>query len=408
MLCKLGGHTWEWGYVRQQSCVMQQVCTQCGRTNVSSKVEHKWVWIALDNCTTVQKCARCGDTGRTEQKEHSWTRIDGPHPFEWEEKCDRCGTTRRPSSGVACFVGQHQIKANLFVSIEATRARSEPLHHLLLSGQPGMGKASLAKAIAEQMEAEIRTLSGSALRRPGDLAAVLTNLHPGDVLLIEHIESVGPQVVEPLTGCLVDCSVQIYIGKGAGARPIHLKLPRFTAIGTTAKLSQVESRLRHSMVAYQFSPYEVKEIAQIVLLQAAQLPISVDSEAAVLLARCSEGCPAIAALVLKRVRDYATVRADERITRSVAEEALASLGYGDRLSISESGTGGLKTSRPPIPDDVKIFVWQRDGGHCVKCGSHGNLEFDHIIPLAKGGSNTARNLQLLCEECNRRKSASIA
>jgi 5-methylcytosine-specific restriction endonuclease McrA len=145
--------------------------------------------------------------------------------------------------------------------------------------------------------------------------------------------------------------------------------------------------------------YDVHEISQIIPSLAKQQGITIDSEAADLLAEYCNGCPSEASVLLKKAHEYAVAYAAGYITPAVARDALAVFGSKSNSSSKE---------RQPIPDDVKMFVWQRDGGRCVKCGSQENLEYDHIIPVSKGGSNTARNIQLLCEKCNRTKGAKIA
>jgi len=186
---------------------------------------------------------------------------------------------------------------------------------------------------------------------------------------------------------------------GPAARSIRLHLPSFTVIGTSSRPSRVNESLRSLMFVFNFEPYEETELAIIILSAAQRQGIEIVPEAAILLARYSDGNPSQGLNLLKKAHMYAIVRADGRITPDVVENA---------STLFELDDAPRAAARQRIPDDVKRFVWQRDGGRCVKCGSRENLEFDHIIPISKGGSNTARNIQLLCARCNRAKGANVA
>jgi 5-methylcytosine-specific restriction endonuclease McrA len=206
-------------------------------------------------------------------------------------------------------------------------------------------------------------------------------------------------LVEVLVPATADFILDITVGKGPSARNVKLNLPHFTLVGTTSKPSQVDERLSSLMFVFDFAAYDVHEIGQIVPSLASQQGIAIDSETADLLAEYCNGCPGEASVLLKKVHEYAIAYAAGHITPAIARDALAVFGPKSSSPSRE---------RQPIPDDVRTFVWQRDGGRCAKCGSQENLEYDHIIPVSKGGSNTARNIQLLCEKCNRSKGANIA
>jgi Holliday junction resolvasome RuvABC ATP-dependent DNA helicase subunit len=206
------------------------------------------------------------------------------------------------------------------------------------------------------------------------------------------------QVLELLVSAIADFSLEIVIGKGITARNIKLKLPHFTLVGTTTRPSQVDERLKSFMFTFSFSPYKKDEVAKIISFSSTQQEVIIELEATKLLAEQCNGCPGEALIVLKKVHEYAIAYADGRITLTIAKDALAVFGSNNNSLIFE---------RQSISDDVKMIVWQRDKGHCAKCDSQKNLEYDHIIPISKGGSNTARNIQLLCEKCNRSKSANI-
>jgi Holliday junction DNA helicase RuvB len=264
-----------------------------------------------------------------------------------------------------------------------------------------MGKITLAKIIAADMATNVKNVkveSGKTLEKAGDVAALLTNLCAGDFLIIEQIEAMRKQALEVLVSAMADFSLHLAVGKGHSARSVPLKIPRFTVVGTTSKPGQVDERLSSLMFAFTLIPYENAEIGKIVSLSAVQQGINIDTEAASLLAEQSNGCPGEARDLLRKVHEYAIAYTDGNITSAVARDALGVFGPDSHSP---------KSGRRSIPDDIKVFVWQRDGGRCAKCGSQENLEYDHIIPVSKGGSNTARNIQLLCEKCNRSKSAGI-
>jgi len=319
--------------------------------------------------------------------------------IEIQETRERCGTIRNPLTGLVTFVGQEAIKQGLIVLIDAAQQKGEPPHHLLLCGQPRMGKTTLAKAIADEMGCPIKIVSGKAVKSPVDLATILTWIRPGGLLLIQQIESLRSPMMEVLVTATADFALDIVIGEGDAARDLRLKLPHFTLVGTTSKLSRVDKNLRSLMFVFDFAAYDVYEIGEMILSLAKQQRIAIDVEIANLLAVHCNGCPGEALVLLKKVREYAIAYAAGHVTPAIARDALAVFGHKSSVPTRE---------RRPIPDDVKMFVWQRDGGRCVQCGGQENLEYDHIIPVSKGGSNTARNIQLLCEECNRSKGANIA
>lgn len=244
----------------------------------------------------------------------------------------RCGdedvvfdTTLRPAT-VADYVGQEQVKANLQVAIDAAQARGEALDHLLLCGPPGLGKTSLAHIVAREMRVSIRSTSGPVIERPGDLAAILTNLQAGDVLFIDEIHRLSRVVEEILYPAMEDFQIDLMIGQGPAARSIKLDLKRFTLIGATTRTGLLTSPLRDRFGAtFRLDYYSPEELVQIVRRSAAILQVRVDDEGALEIARRARGTPRVANRLLRRVRDYAQVRADGVISRRVADEALALL-----------------------------------------------------------------------------------
>ena len=224
------------------------------------------------------------------------------------------------------YIGQEKAKENLSVYIEAARKRNEPLDHVLLYGPPGLGKTTLAGIIANEMGTQIRVTSGPAIEKQGDLAALLTNLAPNDVLFIDEIHRVNRNVEEILYPAMEDRVIDIIIGKGPAARSLRLDLPPFTLVGATTRAGQLTAPLRDRFgVVLRLEMYTDTELLQIIDRNAAILGIPIRPDGALEIARRSRGTPRIANRLLKRVRDFAQIRADGVITREVADHALNSL-----------------------------------------------------------------------------------
>jgi len=391
-------HQWNNVYLSPYSCDMEKRCSRCGIIKEKSIV-HEWELIVQNPCLSQQVCKRCGEIGKIEEKEHHWKQSYNPNSYDIQETCDRCGITKSRQSEFSRFVGQEEIKRSLITLVAAANQKGEPLHHLLLCGPLGMGKVILARIIAAEMRVNTKIISGKTIEKAGDFAAILINLRAGDFLIIEQIESLRKQVLEVLVPAAADFDIEIMIGKGPSARNIKLKLPRFTIVGTTTRPMQVDERLNSLMFAFNLAPYKKNEICEILSLAATKQGIYLEVEATNLLSEQCNGIPGEALVVLNKVHKYAIAYADGQINSTIARDALAVFGSNNNFPVFE---------RQSIPDDVKMFVWQRDRGCCAKCGNQENLEYDHIIPVSKGGSNTARNIQLLCEKCNRSKSANIA
>jgi len=222
------------------------------------------------------------------------------------------------------YLGQTRVKENLGVLIDAARARDEALDHLLLSGPPGLGKTTLAGVVACELGVQMRQTSGPAIERAGDLAAILTNLEPRDVLFIDEIHRLNRAVEEVLYPAMEDFSIDIVIGKGPAARSLRLDLPPFTLVGATTRTGLLTGPLRDRFgMAFRLDYYTVEELAAIVRRSAGILGVAVDDEGAEEIARRGRGTPRLANRLLKRVRDYAQVRHDGRITEDIAAEALA-------------------------------------------------------------------------------------
>ena len=222
------------------------------------------------------------------------------------------------------YVGQERVRQNLRVLIDAAKSRDESLDHVILSGPPGLGKTTLANVLAYEMGAKIHTTSGPAIERTGDLAAILTNLEAGDVLFIDEIHRLNHSIEEILYPAMEDFSLDIVIGKGPAARSIRLDIPRFTLVGATTRTGLLTGPLRDRFgIACRLDYYSVEELASIVERSAEILGVAIDHDSAVEVASRSRGTPRLANRLLKRVRDYAQVRADGAITWQVASEALS-------------------------------------------------------------------------------------
>ena len=230
------------------------------------------------------------------------------------------------------YIGQNKVKSNLKIYIEAAKQRGEPLDHVLLYGPPGLGKTTLANIISNEMNSNIKITSGPAIEKPGDLAALLTNLSEFDVLFIDEIHRLHKSVEEILYPALEDYTLDIMIGKGPSARSIRLDLPKFTLIGATTKAGSLATPLRDRFgIVNRLELYDVNDLKTIVTRSAKILEVEIDEESAVEIARRSRGTPRIANRLLKRVRDYAAVLGDGKITLKITKIAL------NKLEIDEMG-----------------------------------------------------------------------
>jgi Holliday junction DNA helicase RuvB len=242
--------------------------------------------------------------------------------------------TLRPRR-LAEYIGQEKVTANLAVFINAARARSECLDHVLLFGPPGLGKTTLAHIIANEMEVSIQVTSGPVLERPGDLAAILTNLQPGSVLFVDEIHRLSPSVAEILYPALEDFSLDLVVGTGPAARTMRLALPGFTLVGATTRAGLLPPPLRDRFgIVHRLDFYEATPLKQIVARSAGILGEAVESEAAEEIARRARGTPRVANRLLRRVRDFAHARGEERVSLDTARYGLERLEV-DRFGLDE-------------------------------------------------------------------------
>ena len=241
------------------------------------------------------------------------------------------------------YIGQQKLKENLSVSIEAARLRGDPLDHVLLYGPPGLGKTTLAGIIANEMGTSLKVTSGPAIEKPGEMAAILNGLKENDILFVDEIHRLNKQVEEVLYPAMEDFAIDILIGKGATAKSIRLDLPKFTLVGATTRAGLLSAPLRDRFgEIHRLEFYNTQELKQIVLASAKKLRVEIDEEGAGELARRSRGTPRLANRILKRVRDYAQVRYDGKITLEVARTALDLMDV-DKLGLDRADRNFLLT-----------------------------------------------------------------
>lgn len=233
------------------------------------------------------------------------------------------------------YIGQTKAKENLKVYIEAAKQRSEPLDHVLFYGPPGLGKTTLAGIIANEMEVNMKITSGPAIEKPGEMAAILNNLQDGDILFVDEIHRLQRTVEEVLYPAMEDFSIDIVIGKGPTARSVRLDLPKFTLIGATTRAGMLTAPLRDRFgVIHRLEFYTIEELVEIIMRSARVFQVKIEKEGALELARRSRGTPRLANRLLKRVRDFAQVKYDGRITKEVTDFALDLLEV-DKLGLDQ-------------------------------------------------------------------------
>jgi len=299
-----------------------------------------------------------------------------PEPGENELSLEK---SLRPQL-LAQYIGQHKVKQELSIYIEAARNREEPLDHVLLYGPPGLGKTTMAMVIANEMQVNIRTTSGPAIERPGDLVAILNELEAGDVLFIDEIHRLPRVAEEMLYSAMEDFYVDIMVGKGPTAHPVHFPLPPFTLIGATTRAGMLSAPLRDRFgIIAHMEYYEEEDLREIVLRSADIFQTEIITDGALEIARRSRGTPRIANRLLKRVRDFAQVQGDGKIDQLIADRALtllqvdqAGLDYVDQkllrtmIELYGGGPVGLSTlsvnigeERETVEDMYEPFLIQK-------------------------------------------------
>lgn len=265
------------------------------------------------------------------------------------------------------YIGQEKVKTELAIYIQAARKREESLDHVLLYGPPGLGKTTMAMVIANEMQVNIRTTSGPAIEKPGDLVAILNELEPGDVLFIDEIHRLPRVAEEMLYSAMEDFYVDIMVGQGPTAHPVHFPLPPFTLIGATTRAGMLSAPLRDRFgIISHMEYYTDRELKEIVIRSAAIFTTAILEEGAIEIARRSRGTPRIANRLLKRVRDYAQVEANGTISKEIADQALnllqvdsAGLDYVDQkllktmIELYNGGPVGLSTIAVNISEETE-------------------------------------------------------
>ncbi|KAF5054060.1 Holliday junction branch migration DNA helicase RuvB [Oscillibacter ruminantium] len=312
------------------------------------------------------------------------------------------------------YIGQEKAKENLSIFITAAKQRTEPLDHVLLHGPPGLGKTTLAGIIAAEMGVNIRITSGPAIEKPGDLAALLTNLAENDILFVDEIHRLNRSVEEILYPAMEDYALDIIVGKGPSANSIRLDLPKFTLIGATTRAGQLSAPLRDRFgVTLRLELYSPEELSLIVKRSAGILGVPIEDTGALEIAKRSRGTPRIANRMLRRVRDFAQVKADGTITRAVADQALCALEV-DHLGLDSvdrrmltaiianysGGPVGLETLAATIGEEAVTledvyepylmqlgFLTRTPRGRCVT-----HRAYSHLGLSVPGGTDTPEQL----------------
>lgn len=296
------------------------------------------------------------------------------------------------------FIGQNTIQKNIDLLIEKVKVSNEPLPHLLFIGEEGMGKKTLAGLMAKKLGRTIVMLASSEINNAGDLIGVLTNLEEGDFFVLADVEKLNKQVKDFIYPAIHNYQIDFVIDKGPYAKRIEFNLKHFTLITTTTNTYKLDSMIKKVFFAtFEFDDYSKEEIEQILLNRADLLGVRLDDESSKSIAQKANGSPAEASDLLDKLCKYAKISKVTLITNNLVDE-------WHSFFTDQREQNGIDRS---IPGDVRREVWRRDAGKCLECGSREKLEYDHIIPVSKGGSNTARNIRLLCENCNRKKRDNI-
>ncbi len=301
------------------------------------------------------------------------------------------------------FIGQEKIVEKTDILIERVKSSKKALPHMLFVGEEGMGKGTLGRVIAKRINSRITILNAQtlSLSRAGDFIGILTNLEERDILCISEIDKLSKTFSEFLFPAISNFKIDFVVDKGPHAQTINFDLKRFTLIATTSQLNRVNKNLLTCFfITYAFEPYLESQIGQILVNKAKVDGLQVEEKLLEDITKKAYGIPAEAMGLFNKAVIYAKTFDIKILTKEIFEESIKLSGYQATLT-------ARKLIDRSISDDVRLKVWRRDEGKCVKCGSLEKLEYDHIIPVSKGGSNTERNVRLLCEKCNRTKSDGI-
>ena len=294
------------------------------------------------------------------------------------------------------FIGQNQIVEKVNILLDKAKSAKVPLPHMLFMGDEGMGKETLARMIAKKLNCKIKVCNGGEIENAGDLIGILTNLGEGDIFSIKDIEKSKKVVKDFLYPALNTFQIDFVIDKGPYAKQIKFNIKPFTCIATASKPDKLSPDFKNLFFSiYRFIPYSDEEITQIILNKAKVSQITIDEESLKFITQRANGIPSEGARLFDKVKQYAQLSDVKLITGDIIQECL-------KVSESEFKKETKDVDRN-ISEEVRLKVWRRDGGKCVICGSQEKLEFDHTIPVSKGGSNTERNVRLLCERCNRER-----
>ena len=301
------------------------------------------------------------------------------------------------------FVGQKRAIERLLLLIEASQKRGEKVGHILIVGEPGFGRATLGLCVALSIGEDFKAVDGYSITNGPDLAGQLTSQEEGSIIIIGDLQRMGREAQTYLEPALKYFRLDITIDQGPNARNVRLSVPQFTCIATTSRKDALRPELLSSFaLIVTLEDYSMEALALLATRYAALLSLSLDESSIRLIARSANGTPQGLWSCLQHVRDYALVKAP---SNAIIDEQVTLAAIQLFTPTDSEATSGFQ--RTAISSEVRREVWRRDGGKCARCASRVNLEYDHIIPVSQGGGNTARNIELLCESCNREKSDSI-
>ncbi len=286
--------------------------------------------------------------------------------------------------------------------IEKSLASKKPFPHTLLISESRKSNQSLVEHIAQRLNAKLVVANGSDIERPGDIGGLLTNMEDGQILFIDGIHRISRIVEEYLYPAMEEFTIDIMIDRGPSARSVRINLPQFIVVASIPDEGSLSKELKSAFLCtYRFESHSRDELKAIFEKELKKSGIIYDADVLDLLAEKSGKNLTEGMMLLKKAVKYSQMSESAQLNRSVLNECLETMGH------MPADGGGSIQNRTVIPDEIKREVWRRDQGKCIKCGNNESLEFDHIIPFSRGGSNMVRNIQLLCEACNRSKSDSI-